>query len=445
MSRLASVSTTAPWYKRLHWQVAAGLVLGTGFGLLAVWQGWQPWARDWVSPWGGIFMNLLKLVALPMVVFSLIGGIASVGDPRQLGRLGGRAFAWFIGTMLVAVATGLLFAASLRPGDALPREAAEQLLAAFAEEVGSKGEVAGAMKAVGPLRVLVEAVPDNLLGAFSDNSRMLQVVLGALLIGVTLASMPRAQAQPLVAVCESAAALFIRLSHAVAMLSPFGVFALMTGTIVALSGDDPAQVLGLLEALGRYMAVVVAALAFHLFVFYSVIIKLVAGRSPRAFFRGIAPALSLSFSTSSSSATLPLTIECSEKNLGVPKRVSRLVLPLATTVNMDGSALFQSVAVVFIAQALGVELQVAQYAILFGTALIGGIGTAPVPGSSMVMLVMVLSSVGLPVEGLALIIGVDRILNMCRSTLNTVGDAVIAVLLSKGENTGDTEPPAQSA
>jgi len=436
MSHLTSLSSSAKWYRRLHWQVLLGLLGGVGYGLLAVRFGWQGWARDWVTPFGTIFMNLLKLVALPMVVFSLINGISSIGDTRQLTRLGGRAILWFLATMMVAVALGLSFAVVLRPGDALPKEAGEQLLAAYQAEVGTPGAAAQKMQTQGPLRLLVDAIPDNFFGAFGDNSRMLQVVFGAMLIGWTMVQLPRAQMQPLIHFCDSAGALFMKLAHNVAMLSPVGVFALITGTIVALSGDDPSQALKLLQALALYVVTVVAALAFHQFVFYSLIIKLVAKRSPRAFFRGIAPAQSLCFSTSSTSATLPVTIECCEKNLGVPRHISRFILPLAATINMDGSALFQAVATVFIAQALGVDLTAAQYGIIFGATLVGGVGTAPVPGASMVMMIMVLSMVGLPVEGIALIIGVDRILNMCRATVNAIGDAVIAVLLS-GYPAGD--------
>lgn len=430
MSQMTSVSISAKWYRRLHWQVLWGLLGGVGFGLLAVRFGWQDWARDWVTPFGVIFMNLLKLVALPMVVFSLINGISSIGDTRQLTRLGGRAILWFMSTMMVAVALGLAFATFMRPGDALPKEAGEQLLAAYQSEVGARDAVAQKMQTQGPLRILVDAVPDNFFGALGDNGRMLQVVLGAMLIGFTMVQLPRKQVQPLIDFCDSAGALFMKLAHNVAMLSPFGVFALITGTIVALSGDDPSQALRLLQALALYVVTVVAALAFHQFVVYSLIIKFVAKRSPREFFRGIAPAQSLAFSTSSTSAALPVTIECCEKNLGVPRHISRFVLPLAATINMDGSALFQAAATVFIAQALGVDLTAAQYGILFGATMIGGVGTAPVPGASMVMMVMVLTMVGLPVEGLALIIGVDRIVNMCRATVNAVGDSVIAVLLS---------------
>lgn len=441
---MPSLSAAAPWHRRLHWQVLLALATGTGFGLLAVHQGWQSWARDWIAPFGTVFMNLLKFVALPMVVFSVISGIASIGDPRQLSRLGGRALLWFLATAAVAIGLGLAFASVLRPGDALPREAAAQLMDAFATEAETRDARARELGGEGPLRLLVEAVPDNFLGAVGDNARMLQVVLAALLIGWTLLFMPRAQAQPLITLVDSAGALFMRLAHGVALLSPAGVFALITATIVAISGDDPSQALRLLEALGRYVITIVGALAFHQFVVYSLIIRLVARRSPRAFFRGIAPAQLLCFSTSSTSATLPVTLECCEKNLGVPPRIARFVLPLAATVNMDGSSMFQAVAAVFIAQALGVELEASQYAVLFGACLVGGIGTAPVPGSGLVMLVMVLGAIGLPAGGIALVIGVDRIVNMCRATVNTIGDAVVAVLLSHtlADAPPDAPPPS---
>lgn len=443
MSLMPSLSTTAPWYRRLHWQVLLALAGGAGFGLAAVYLGWQGWARDWVAPFGTVFMNLLKFVALPMVVFSVISGIASIGDARQLSRLGGRALLWFLITAVIAVGIGLVFAATLRPGDALPREASAQLMAAYETEAGARDAKARDLRTEGPLRLLVEAVPDNFLGALGDNTRMLQVVVAAIFIGWMLLLLPKEQAQPLVTLCGSAGALFMKMGHAVAMLSPLGVFALITGTIIAISGDDPSQALRLLEALALYVLTVASALAFHQFVIYSLIIRFVAGRSPREFFRGIAPAQLLCFSTSSTSASLPVTLECCEKNLGVPPRIARFVLPLATTINMDGSSMYQAVAAVFIAQALGVALGAADYAVIFGACLVGGVGTAPVPGSGLVMLMMVLSAAGLPAEGLALVIGVDRLVNMCRSTVNAVGDAVVAVILSNSK--ADAEPPDKTA
>ncbi len=436
---MPSLSPGAPWYRRLHWQVLLSLLLGVAFGLAAVNLGWQEWARDWIAPFGTVFMSLLKFVALPMVVFSVINGIASIGDPRQISRLGGRALLWFLGSALVAIGTGLVFVTLLRPGDVLPQATSAQLLEAYAGDASLREASAGGMRTSGPLRFLVEAVPDNLLGAVGNNARMLQVVVAAVMIGWTLLLMPREQARPLLSLCESAGGLFTRLAHGVAMLSPVGVFALITATIVAISGEDPSQALRLLEALAFYVATVVAALAFHQFATYSLVIRFVVGRSPREFFKGIAPAQLLCFSTSSTSATLPVTIECCEKNLGVPPRIARFVVPLGTTVNMDGSSLFQAVAAVFIAQALGVELAAADYALLVGTCLVAGIGTAPVPGSGLVMLAMVLSALEIPVEGLALIIGVDRIVNMCRATVNAIGDSVVAVLLARFGDEDDEE------
>jgi Na+/H+-dicarboxylate symporter len=425
------------WFRRLHWQVLLALLAGVGFGLLAVAQGWQAWSRDWVTPFGVIFMNLLKMVALPMMAFSLIVGVCSVSDVRKIARLGGKMLLWFVGTMLVAVLIGVLFASVLRPGEGMPGDASERLIKAYEVEVAQRGAAASALQEAGPLRLLVAAVPDNLVGAFGDNSRMLQVVVAALMLGLVLAGMGEVQRRPLLEFCESAAALFTRLAMLVAALSPVGVFALMTTTVVVVASDDLWQAVVLIRVLGMYMLTVILALALHQFGFYSLVIALWMRRSPGWFFRGIAPSQWLCFSTASTSACLPVTIECCEKNLGVPRRVARFVLPVATTLNMDGSALFQAVATLFIAQVFGVDLSWGQVVLLFGITLFSAIGTAPVPGSSLVMLVMVLTTLDLPVEGLGLVVGVDRVLNMCRSTVNAVGDAVIAVLLSGEEEAMD--------
>jgi Na+/H+-dicarboxylate symporter len=445
-----------PWYRQLHWQILLGLLLGGIYGVLAARLGWGGFTADWVAPFGTIFLNALKLIAVPLVLASLITGVASLGDLRTLGRIGGKTVGLYIATTAIAVTIGLVLATTLRPGAAVPPEVRAELEAAYAEDATARG--AGAKAAVesrGPLQLLVDIVPDNAAAAAADNGRMLQVVFVALLLGIGLVRVPNETGRPVREFFASLSDVVIRLVELIMLAAPVGVFALIASTITSIAGDDPSRIWRLLGALGAYIGVVVLGLALHAGVVYPAILRLLTPMPLRRFFRGIAPAQLFAFSSSSSGATLPITMERVRDELGVSEEVTSFVLPLGATINMDGTALYQAVAATFIAQALGMELTLAQQGTIVLTAVLASIGTAAVPGVGIVMLVIILEAIGVPAAGIALILGVDRPLDMLRTAVNVTGDATVATVVAhsegqldlgeRGTGSGERAPPLRPA
>lgn len=433
-----------PWHRKLHWRIILGLAAGLLFGVLAASQGGSEFTADWIAPFGTVFLNALKLIAVPLVLASLITGVASLSDLRTLSRIGGRTIAIYIGTTAIAILIGLALVNAVRPGRFVPEGMRNELQAAYAEDATARESAASEAQDRGPLQILVDVVPDNVFAAASDNGRMLQVVFVALLVGIGIVLIPREASKPLLDVIEGVNQVVIRLVDVIMLFAPIGVFALMAGTITSVAGDDPGRILRLIGALGVYCAVVVAGLVIHMTVTYGGILRFLTRMPIRRFLAGIAPAQLVAFSTSSSGATLPVTMERCEQELGIPEEISSFVLPLGATINMDGTALYQAVASVFIAQAMGIELGfMAQLTILL-TAVMASIGTAAVPGVGIIMLVIILESVGVPSAGIALILGVDRILDMMRTVTNVTGDATVATLVTALEG-GAPEPVAAPA
>ncbi|MFN3597014.1 MAG: dicarboxylate/amino acid:cation symporter [Rubricoccaceae bacterium] len=440
-----------PWYRKLHWQIILGLVLGLVFGIVAAMLGWGGFVRDWVRPFGTIFITLLKLIAVPLVFASLVTGVASLSDLRKLSRIGGRTIGIYLATTAVAVTIGVLLTDIIRPGDAFSPELRDGLVAAFEDETAARAETAARVGERGPLQFLVDMVPDNAAAAltagtallrgdgFQNSAGMLQVVVIALLFGIGLVQVPREKGAPVLAFFDGVNEVIIRLVDLVMKMAPLGVFALLADTITVTAGDDPTRIVGLLSGLSWYMGVVVLGLGLHTVVTYPTILRLFSPMGFRTFFQGIAPAQLVAFSTSSSGATLPVTMERCEQKLGVSEEVSSFVLPLGATINMDGTALYQAVATLFIAQAFGLELGLAAQVTIVLTAVLASIGTAAVPGAGIIMLVIILESVGVPAAGIALILGVDRILDMCRTVTNVTGDATVAVVVAAAE--GQLFPP----
>lgn len=422
-----------PWHRRLHWRIILGLVAGLLFGVLAAMQGWAGFTADWISPFGTVFLNALKLIAVPLVLASLITGVASLSDIRKLSRIGGKTIAVYLATTAVAILIGLALVNVVRPGRFVPEGMRNELQAAYAEDATARESAAEAAQERGPLQILVDIVPDNLFAASADNGRMLQVVFIAVFFGIGIILIPREQSSPLLAVVEGVNQVVIRLVDVIMLFAPIGVFALMAGTITAVAGDDPGRILRLIGALGVYCAVVVAGLFLQMTLVYGSILRFFTDMPIARFVRGMAPVQLVAFSTSSSGATLPLTMERCEEELGIPEEVSSFVLPLGATINMDGTALYQAVASVFIAQALGMELGLMSQLTILLTAVLASIGTAAVPGAGIIMLVIILESVGVPSAGIALILGVDRILDMLRTVTNVTGDATVASLVASSE------------
>ena len=422
------------WYRKLHWQILIGLFTGVVYGVLAAANGWGQFTEDWIAPFGTIFINSLQLIAVPLVLSSLVTGVASLSDLKKLSRIGGKTIAIYIATTAIAVTTGLLIVNLLQPGHQIPEEVRVDLQETYAGDVTAGAAAAGEAAQRGPLQTLVDMVPENFFGAASSNRNMLQVVFVALFLGVGLIQVPAKTAKPLLEVFEGLSAVVIRLVDIIMLIAPLGVFSLIANTITTVAGDDLTRVLELLGALGYYSLVVVLGLAVHMGVTYVLLLKLFTPMKIRTFFAGIAPAQLVAFSTSSSGATLPVTMERCEEKLGVSEEVSSFVLPLGATVNMDGTALYQAVAAVFISQALGMELDLGQQLTIVLTAVIASIGTAAVPGAGIIMLVIILEAIGVPIAGIALVLGVDRILDMLRTVTNVTGDATVATIVAASEN-----------
>ncbi|MFK8111855.1 MAG: dicarboxylate/amino acid:cation symporter [Rubripirellula sp.] len=421
------------WYRKLHWQIILGMALGLVYGLIAARNGWGQFTSDWISPFGTIFINSLQLIAVPLVVASLVTGVASLSDLRKLSRIGGKTMAIYIGTTAIAVVIGLVIVNIMKPGLRVPEKARVQLQQQFAGDVAAREELASGVQDRGPLQILIDIVPANFFGAASSNRNMLQIVFVALMIGIGLIQLEKEQAQPLLSFFESLNAVVIRMVDLIMLFAPIGVFALIARTITDLAGDDFAQILALIGALGYYCAAVVIGLVLHVCVTYFSMLKFLTPMPLKTFLQGIAPVQLVAFSTSSSGATLPLTMERCEEKLGVSEEVSSFVLPLGATINMDGTALYQAVAAVFIAQALGMEIGLAGQVTIVLTAVLASIGTAAVPGAGIIMLVIILQSIGVPSAGIALILGVDRILDMLRTVTNVTGDATVATVIAASE------------
>lgn len=420
------------WYRQLHWQILMGLGLGVLYGALAASLGWGKWTSDWIAPFGEVFIRLLKLIAIPLVLTSLISGVASLTDVRKLSRIGGRTIFIYLTTTALAVTLGLFVVNLLKPGNSLPAEIRQNLENTYNEDAGVRALNAMEVESRGPLQALVDMVPNNFFSAAS-NSQMLQLVFFSILFGVALVRIEARHRDPVVLLVEGLNHGVISVVHLIMILAPVGVFGLIADTINKLAKDDPRQVIELLAGLGYYCLAVVIGLLIQTFVVYPLLVRGWSQMPLARFFKGIGPAQLLAFTTSSSGATLPVTMEQCEKKLGVSEEVASFVLPLGATINMDGTALYQAVAAVFIAQATGIDLELsAQLKIILMTVL-ASIGTAAVPGAGIIMLVIILKEVHVPEAGIALILGVDRILDMLRTATNVTGDAAVSVVIADSE------------
>lgn len=417
----------------LHWKIIIGLVLGVLFGLLSSSMGWNDFVIDWIKPVGTVFVNLLKLIAMPLVVASLIVGVSSLSDVSKLSRLGGKTIGIYLATTVIAITIGLVTVNVLQPGSYLSTQKRDELKSRYATEAAAKTEKAEMVTEQGPLQPLVDMVPDNLFKALGDNTNMLQVVFFAVFFGIALILLPSEKTTYVRGFFEGVNEIILKLVDLIMGMAPYGVFALLASLIAEFAGNNPADAIELLQALSVYSLTVIIGLCCMIFIIYPIMFKIFTKFSYVRFFKGIAPAQMLGFSTSSSSATLPVTMERVEEHLGVSDEVSSFVLPLGATINMDGTSLYQAVATVFIAQAFGTDLSLAQQLTIVLTATLASIGSAGVPGAGMVMLVIVLESVGLDTAGIALIVAVDRILDMLRTVVNITGDAAVAVVVASSE------------
>lgn len=409
----------------LHWKILIGMALGVVFGLVASFiDGGAAFTADYIKPFGTIFINLLKLIAIPLILASLIKGVSDLQDISKLSQMGGRTILTYVTTTLIAVTIGLILVNTIQPGKSISVDTRQELVEAYATDADQKREAAAKQREAGPLQALVDIVPSNIFAAATSNRNMLQIIFFALFFGIGMILLPEETAHPVKAFFDSFNAIILKLIDMIMSVAPYGVFALLAALVVE------APSLELFQALALYAITLLLGLVAMILV-YALIVKLFTGRNPARFFKGIAPAQLLAFSTSSSAATLPVTMECVEENLGVDKEVTSFVLPIGATINMDGTSVYQGVAAVFIAQAFGLDLSLsAQLGIIF-TATLASIGTAAVPSAGIVMLVIVLAQAGIPEAGLALIFAIDRPLDMCRTIVNVTGDAAVCMLVGK--------------
>lgn len=452
----------------LYIQIIIGILLGAAWAVLSGWMGWQDFTRDWIDPFGKIFINLLKLIAVPLIIFTVISGIVSLGSPKDLGKMGIRTLGMYLVTTVLSVSVGLVLVNTIEPGKSLSDQVrlenriSYELWAMHSQikikdgvhyaqdpkyqdivktKLAQKNridEVVEPFTAVrpganeGPLQALVELVPENIFNALAGNGSMLQIIFFAIFFGISLLYVPKEKGTVVISFVEGCSDIFIKMVDIIMKAAPFFVFALMAGVVNDIAGDNPAKIIQIFKGLTWYSGTVLLGLVFMAFVLYPVLLRmLVPGFKFRNFLKGISPAQALAFSTSSSAATLPVTLECVEENLGVDKKTAGFVLPIGATINMDGTSLYQAVAVLFLAQMHMIDLSLLQQLTVVLTATLASIGSAAIPSAGIVMLMVVLNSVGLNPAWIAIILPVDRILDMVRTSVNVTGDAVVSLVIDK--------------
>jgi len=423
----------------LHWKMLIGFLAGLGLGLLAHYvsgadAAWVENLTEYVTqPIGTLFLRLIFMLVIPLLFSALIIGVAEMGDVRSLGRIGWKTLGYTILASGIAVVLGLALVNWLHPGGGVDPEVARSMLAQSAER--AQAIVSGAGTQPKGLDLLLGIVPDNVVAAAANNT-ILAVMFFALMLGIGLVLVRTEATAALLRGIQGLFEVSMKLIELVISLAPYAVFCFMFN-LAALFGWD------LLRSLGAYVGVVVLALTIHLVVVYSLMLRFLGGWSPRKFFRGVQEAMVMAFSTASSNATLPVSLQVAEEQLKLPRRISRFVLTVGATANQNGTALFEGVTVLFLAQFFGVDLTLQQQLTVMFVCILGGIGTAGVPAGSLPVIALICGMVGVPPEGIGLILGVDRFLDMCRTTLNVTGDLMLAAVVSKGEAPdGDEAVPA---
>jgi len=412
---------------QLHWQIIIGMFLGISFGIIAFKYGYIDFTNSWIKPFGIIFVNLLKLIAVPLVFASLVKGVYSLSDISKLSKIGGKGVVFYLFSTIMAVSIGLLLVNFTNPGKDFSNDNVEIIIEN--NDAQSKIDIAEEVKNDGPLQFIVDIIPTNIFEAASKNTNMLQIIFFALLFGVAIVLITKEKTVYVRGFFDGINDIILKVVELIMKFAPYGVFSLLACLIVDFGASNE-----LFVALAKYSITVILGLLIMIFIFYPIILTIFTKVRYKSFFTSLSPAQMLAFSTSSSAATLPVTMERCENGLGVSKEVSSFILPLGATINMDGTSLYQAVAAVFIAQVFGMDLDISQQLTIVLTATLASIGAAAVPGAGMVMLVIVLGAINVPAEGLALIFGVDRILDMLRTVVNVTGDATIATIIASSEN-----------
>ncbi|MGE5294058.1 MAG: dicarboxylate/amino acid:cation symporter, partial [Solirubrobacterales bacterium] len=408
---------------------------GAVFGLIANRFGFSHFVGVWIKPVGTAFIRLISMVVVPLVFASLVVGTASLKDIRTLGRIGAKTLAFYMVTTAIAVSIGLVLADAIRPGTHLSQQSREKLIQDAGNQKDAVTQPAAEQPSIRDL--LLNIIPTNPVKSLVDG-QMLQIIFFALLMGICLTLIAPERGQPVIDFFKGIDEIIVRMVHVIMLTAPYGVFALIASVVADFGA-------GILLMLLQYSIVVLLGLATHMLVVYCGALKVFTKTGIRRFFEGFRPAQVMAFCSSSSNATLPVTMDCVSKNLGVPQHICSFTLPLGATINMDGTALYQGVAAVFLAQIYGIDLSFTQHLTVVLTATLASIGTAGIPGAGVIMLAIVLGSVGVPLQGIGIIMGVDRILDMCRTVVNITGDAVCAVVVAstEGQISLDTQGNSQ--
>lgn len=408
----------------LHWKILLGMGLGVVLGIIMTNFDWgMKFIQDWIKPFGKIFISSLKLIAIPLILAALIKGVSDLKDISKLSKMGGRTIGIYIITTVIAVSIGLLLVNIVNPGSSISEKTRTEMVENYSGNADKYQKTAKEQKKNGPLKALEDLVPENIFSAATSNRNMLQVIFFAIFFGVGLILIPEEKGETVKKFFDGFNEVILKMVDLIMLAAPYGVFALLAALVVESPSVD------LFKALAWYSLTVVIGLAVMILI-YILIVFLFTKKRPSFFVKGISPAQLLAFSTSSSAATLPVTMERVTEHLGVEEEVASFVLPIGATINMDGTSLYQAVAAVFIAQAFGMDLTFGTQLGIIATATLASIGSAAVPGAGMVMLVGVLGYAGIPEAGLALIFAVDRPLDMCRTTVNVTGDAAVSMLVA---------------
>lgn len=409
----------------LHWQILLGMLLGVIFALIMVnFDFGKDFIKDWIKPFGTIFINSLKLIAIPLILAALIKGVSDLKDISKLSKMGGRTIVIYIITTVIAVSIGLVLVNIVKPGNSISDKTRTELVDGYSNKTTKYKDEASKQKESGPLQALIDLVPQNIFEAATSNRNMLQVIFFAVFFGIGLILIPEEKAKTVKNFFDGFNEVILKMVDLIMLAAPYGVFALLA----ALIAESPS--VDLFKALAWYALTVVLGLALMIII-YNILVFIFTKKRPSFFMKAISPAQLLAFSTSSSAATLPVTMERVTEHIGVEEEVASFVLPIGATINMDGTSLYQAVAAVFIAQAFGMDLSFGTQLGIIATATLASIGSAAVPGAGMVMLVGVLGYAGIPEAGLALIFAVDRPLDMCRTVVNVTGDASVSMLVAK--------------
>ena len=409
-------------------KIFIGMGLGILWGLVSVWAEWEMFTTDWVKPWGTIFLKLLKLIAVPLIFVSLVKGISSLTDITKLSRIGYKTIVIYILTTVFATTVGLAMVNIFKPGDVFPDNKQDQYREQFSGQLELRQESARELEKQSPLFFFEDMIPENFFRAAGDNSKMLQIIFFAILFSIALVLVPGEKTQVVKDFFDGLNDVILKIVDLIMRFAPIGVFALMAALVVDFSGDAD-----IFTALGMYMITVTIGLFLLILGLYPLLMRIFAGIRITSFMKAILPAQLVALTTSSSAATLPVTMKQVTNELGVSKSIANFVLPVGVTINMDGTSCYQAIAAVFIAQVFGIDLTLIQQLTIVLTATLASIGSPGIPSGSIVMLIIVQNSVGLPVEGLALILGVDRPLDMLRTVVNITGDSTVSSMVARSE------------